>query len=57
MHRDARGVPLGNLHSYTRLPTRYQGVGKRNFAYSLGFLEEFFSELKSESLHLQTYPP
>src|SRR5215212_619506 len=35
-------ILLGNPHSYTRIPVRYRGVGKR--ACSPGFLEEFFSE-------------
>jgi hypothetical protein len=38
----SRRVLLGNLQSYTRVPIRYRGVGKR--ACSPGFLEEFFSE-------------
>ena len=34
-----------NTYSYTRIPIRYQGVGKR--ACSASFLEEFFSETRS----------
>jgi hypothetical protein len=36
-----RGL-LGNLHSYTRIPIRYRGVGK--WARSTGFLEKLFGK-------------
>src|SRR5215208_1324417 len=39
-----RRLILGNLHSYTRIPIRYRGVGKRDCSTS--FLEEFFSETR-----------
>jgi hypothetical protein len=41
---NARAGSLGNRHSYTRIRIRYRSVGKRSFACSLNYREEFFSE-------------
>ena len=39
-----RRVLLGNPYPYALIRIHYRGVGKRSFACSPGFLEEFFSE-------------
>src|SRR5215212_6008972 len=51
--KSPRRLILGNLHSYTRIPIRYRGVGKR--ACSASFLEEGFPETKLPVLEIIGY--